>query len=178
MNRLISDTSILWLLPIIFMIHDFEEIIPIPGWVQRNKEQIYNKIPSFAKARVEKMSSLTGSQFSAAVGVLFVLFSAAAFLAYEYHFYLLYMVLSLGLFLHAFFHIGVSLFLRRWTPGVATSVLLLLPYGVLSIDYFNRNDLFVFPDILYFSLIVILLFMPFLQFLHFIGRKLARSEHQ
>lgn len=55
MNQLISDTAILWLLPIIFMIHDFEEIIPTPGWVQRNKEQIYNKIPGFAKSRVENV---------------------------------------------------------------------------------------------------------------------------
>ncbi|MFC3748559.1 HXXEE domain-containing protein [Paenibacillus sp. GCM10012306] len=176
MNNFISDTSILWLLPIIFMLHDFEEIIPIPGWLHRNREDILKKVPNALRSRVGKMSALTAPQFSAAVGVLFVIFSIATFLAYEYEFFLLYIVLSLGLFLHAFFHIGVSLYLRRWTPGVVTSVVLLLPYGVLSIDYFIRNHLLVFPDIVYSALVVIIFFFPFLRLLHFIGKKLTKSE--
>ncbi|WP_410512400.1 HXXEE domain-containing protein [Paenibacillus sp. BR2-3] len=173
---MISDTSILWLLPIIFMIHDFEEIVPITGWMSKNKEYISKRVPARFLGRVDRLSSLTTSQFSAAVGVLFIIFSISTFLAYEFQFYPLYIVLSLGLFLHAFMHIGASIYLRRWTPGAATSLVLLIPYGLLSIDYFIRNDLLHFPSLLIYIVLVAVLFAPLLMFLHFIGRKLSRPE--
>lgn len=34
--------AIAWLFPIIFMIHDFEEIVMINAWQQKNKQYIQN----------------------------------------------------------------------------------------------------------------------------------------
>lgn len=38
---------IIWLFPILFMIHDFEEIIIIKSWQQKNKEYIENRLQKF-----------------------------------------------------------------------------------------------------------------------------------
>jgi len=34
-----NDEMIIWLFPIVFMIHEFEEIIFMRWWVARNKER-------------------------------------------------------------------------------------------------------------------------------------------
>jgi hypothetical protein len=40
---------IIWLFPIIFMIHEFEEIIFMRWWLGKNKESILTKYPKLGK---------------------------------------------------------------------------------------------------------------------------------
>ena len=35
----------LYLLPIVFMIHEFEEIIMLPTWLDKNKAMLYMRFP-------------------------------------------------------------------------------------------------------------------------------------
>ena len=42
----------LYLLPIVFMIHEFEEIIMLPTWLDKNKAMLYMRFP-FMKDKVD-----------------------------------------------------------------------------------------------------------------------------
>ena len=41
--------NIIWLLPLVFMLHDFEEIIFVEWWVNKNKEVLLKRFPRVAK---------------------------------------------------------------------------------------------------------------------------------
>ncbi len=38
-----------WLYPILFMFHDFEEIIFMQSWINRNRNYLYNRFPVFTR---------------------------------------------------------------------------------------------------------------------------------
>jgi len=42
-------STIIWLLPIVFMIHDFEEIIFFKSWMNKNKDYLIEKFPKISK---------------------------------------------------------------------------------------------------------------------------------
>ena len=46
----------LYLLPIVFMIHEFEEIIMLPTWLDKNKAMLYMRFP-FMKDKVDSLSN-------------------------------------------------------------------------------------------------------------------------
>ena len=46
----------LYLLPIVFMIHKFEEIIMLPTWLDKNKAMLYMRFP-FMKDKVDSLSN-------------------------------------------------------------------------------------------------------------------------
>jgi hypothetical protein len=37
--------SVLWLFPILYMFHDFEEILTVEKWTKHNKEQVLTVLP-------------------------------------------------------------------------------------------------------------------------------------
>ena len=52
---------IVWGLLIVFMIHDFEEIIFFKSWINRNKEYLTEKFPKISKRFLLRMGSLSTS---------------------------------------------------------------------------------------------------------------------
>lgn len=125
---------LIWLFPIIFAVHDFEEIIVVEKWIATNKQDLKNKLPKRAAHFFENNFAMKTHQFSIVVYVEFIIISCATLLVYLNGFIGLYKWLYLGLFavlfLHSFTHIGQAILLNRYTPGVLTSVLLLIPYGI------------------------------------------------
>ncbi|UUV26641.1 HXXEE domain-containing protein [Lysinibacillus sp. FN11] len=37
--------TLIWLFPILFIIHDFEEIIMVEKWLQNNRHKLYERLP-------------------------------------------------------------------------------------------------------------------------------------
>ncbi|MDR7002375.1 hypothetical protein J2Y67_004897 [Neobacillus niacini] len=156
---------LIWLFPIIFGIHDFEEIIVVEKWVSKNMDDLINILPQRASTFFEKNFAKKTNQFSLVVYVEFILISLATILVFLNGFHewykWLYLGLFAGFFLHSFTHIGQSLFLKRYTPGVITSILFIIPYGVWFYYVFLENNILIVQDIWISIPIGVLLFALF-----------------
>jgi hypothetical protein len=142
---------LIWLFPIIFGIHDFEEIILVEKWVSKNKEDLIKILPKRASALFEKNFAQKTNQFSLVVFIEFILISLSTILVFLNGFHGGYKWLYLGFysvfFLHSFTHIGQTILLKRYTPGVITSVLFIIPYGVWFYYVLLENNTLIFRDL-------------------------------
>ncbi|MGO4886187.1 HXXEE domain-containing protein [Anaerobacillus sp. MEB173] len=176
MEQWLDVETLIWLFPIMFVLHDFEEIIMIEKWIKRNSSVIYEKVPRKVADRVIKQFSMSTAQFSVAVLVIFVFVSSSTYMASQYisHAPLgninFFTVVLLIFFLHAFTHIGQSIFLRSITPGVITSIVIILPYSTILFNSLIKNQVITWYTI-YVSLPFILLIFPIVFFAHWLGKK-------
>ncbi|MEH6945123.1 HXXEE domain-containing protein [Bacillus sp. JJ722] len=168
--------TLIWLFPILFMLHDFEEIIMIEKWMSKNTATIYNRLPEKLADRVVKQFSMSTAQFSVSVVIIFLIVSSSAFLASQYMnqellggIYL-FIVCTMVFFLHAFTHMGQSILFRSVTPGVVTSIIIILPYSLILYRALLTNQIITWNTILI-CLPFVLIFFPFVFIAHWIGKK-------
>ena len=118
----------LLLLPIIFIFHDMEEIIGF-GWFFKKNPWLYERFPKVMKPYI----GWTHEGFAAAVYEEFIPFFGISLLAYYFPCKVLYGLWT-GAFLalvgHFFIHIGHSIYIRKYIPCLATS-LICLPISVV-----------------------------------------------
>lgn len=76
--------TLIWLFPIIFIIHDFEEIILIEKWLHHNCHKLYERLPPKIANKVVKQFSMTTAQFAVAVLFIFLFVSLSTILANQY----------------------------------------------------------------------------------------------
>ena len=123
-----SMNFIVWMLPVIFMVHDFEEIIMAEVWDKRFHERIVKLFPKrrpFGLGEVHRWQTPT---LSVAVAIEFVLFALISFLSVVFQNYLVWFSAFLGLLIHmVVIHILVCFWFRGYVPGVVTSAILLIP---------------------------------------------------
>ena len=115
--------GIIWLFPVLFLIHDLEELVGLKSWIERNGKVVGERFPRFAPMfrcyTTERMVKAVAEEFAlcllltalASTGKLpMQLIWYGAFAAYTFHLVV---------------HIVQSVVLRMYVPAVATSVLLL-----------------------------------------------------
>ena len=112
------------LLPLIFLIHDGEEIVTMSAWVERNRHRLPDRIVALHGGR---------QQFSIGVLFVFLLVIAVSVVGERarssrtaLH---IYLVGLSALFVNVWTHVGQSLVFRGYTPGIVTAVLVVLPYS-------------------------------------------------
>lgn len=130
LNSHISIESLIWLFPITFMIHDFEEIIFVEAWFKKNYSRLLPRIPENMKGTFNELARTTSARFSIPVFIQFIVYIIAAFLAVEYQIYGLLLGVNVLLLLHVFMHIGQSLYLQTYALGVGSAVLVTFPYSI------------------------------------------------
>lgn len=161
-----------------FVIHDFEEIIMIEKWLHKNSAVIYHKLPKRMADRIMKQFSMSTAQFAVAVLVIFLFVSISTFLANQYVIQglfgdvYIFTVVTLVFFLHAFTHIGQSIILRSITPGVITSLLVIIPYSIVLYRSLFENEVITWEVILV-CLPFCLLIIPVALLAHWIGKKVV-----
>lgn len=112
---------IVWLLPVLFMIHDFEELIMINVWKKRNKNYIEE-----LKAQNKKVPyDFSGSTASYAIGIFeeFIIISVVTLLSYLFNNYILWYGLFIAVTLHFFAHIYLYIKFKRYVPGNITTII-------------------------------------------------------
>lgn len=177
MVQWIDVLTLIWMFPIMFMLHDFEEIIMVEKWMNKNSGKIHEKLPTKMANGVIRQFSMTTAQFAVAVLVIFLVVSGATIMANQYliNGSIIYMypfvIATLVFFLHAFTHIAQSVFLGSITPGAITSVIVIIPYSVLLYHALLINEMITWKMI-FISLPFGLLFVPIVLFAHWIGKKL------
>lgn len=157
---------IVWMLPIIFMIHDFEEIIMVEIWGKRYLKKINEVWPKrqpFALKYVNKCQTPT---FSIGVEVEFLFFSLISWFSVAFHHYFIWYAAMLGFILHlVIFHILMCIQFKNYVPGIVTSIVFFFP----SIFYaYTAAKLLVYniSTILLAFLVGIILLLVMLPVLH------------
>ncbi len=124
------------LLPIVFMIHDFEEIIMFKPWLKSNRSELKKRFPTFEQFLTERgIFNLSTSAF--AVGVLyeFILISVVTILSLWYDTYYWWFGAFSIYTLHLFVHIIQWIIYQKYVPFIITSILT-LPYCIYTFHIF------------------------------------------
>jgi hypothetical protein len=117
---------VIWVFPLALLIHDLEEIVTM----ERFRREYRERLPNFLR----NIATINTRQFTLAVVVLLALALFAAFLATRPQRQMDLFTLSLAIFLvHVLGHVGQTLFIRSYNPGVVTAVLVVLP--IRSTDF-------------------------------------------
>lgn len=114
--------ALIWSFPLAFLLHDLEEIITMETFVCATRESM----PPFLR----DLAEIKTPQVGLGVAMEFVLITFSSFLASRaarnMH---LFTLLLAGFYIHAFGHLASAIVLRRYTPGVITTLLVVLPFS-------------------------------------------------
>lgn len=126
------------LLPIVFMIHDLEEIIMFEPWLTKNREELNRRFPKMERFMAKNsLFDLSTSAFAVAVMQEFLLISAATFVSLYFDDYSVWFAAFMAYFVHLFMHIGQWVLFRKYVPVIITSILT-MPYCIYVFLRFLR----------------------------------------
>lgn len=153
--------TVFWLFPIIFMFHDFEEMLTIEKWTKHHKEQMFKILPESIHKYFYSSFQMTTLQFAHDVFWIFLTITMSTVLAVLFSFTFLFLMLLAVFFGHVFTHIGQTLILKRYTPGVLTAIILVFPYS--SYAYYRLlSEHIISGTEIFWSLIGAILILPIL----------------
>jgi len=117
----LTFTQLLWLVPVLFAIHNLEEVPQMERWSRR--------IPS------RYSQSVTTSQFSLAVTLLTLLVLVVTILAVNYPasrlFYLIIFEFQTIILLNVFVpHVLTTIRFKMYSPGLVSGIVLSLPFSI------------------------------------------------
>ncbi|GCE45863.1 uncharacterized protein with HXXEE motif [Thermosporothrix hazakensis] len=121
-EKRVSIRVLVWAFPLVFFLHDFEEILTMERFVKRHEKRLPGPL--------SRIAMITTPQMIGAVALEFILITLAAYLATSKRqsWGLFHGALAL-FFLHVFTHIAQVVAFRGYSPGVVTAILLVLPYS-------------------------------------------------
>lgn len=152
------------------MLHNLEEIITIESWFQKTYPRIIKKVPSFVQKELNNYKNITSAQFGVVIFVFSVFISALILIAIITQHDYLFLGVSFFFALNIFTHPLQSLYLKCYTPGVLTSLFLIIPYYSLFFYRFYNTDMFTINSVLG-AMVVIILLIPAFLLSHKIGEK-------
>ena len=119
----------IWLLPVIFMFHDMEEIIGLADWIRKNYSRIVERFPA-AERILSKYKEITTAGMAVAVyeELLVLLFICILTDLTDIPLILgIWFGGLLGFTLHLFIHIAQAILIRSYIPALITSILSIPP---------------------------------------------------
>lgn len=118
---------LVWLFPLLFMIHDFEEIIFLRAWFINNRDYMSKRFPGIAKHIVPHMERVSTQAFSLGVAEEYIIISAVSVFSFTFNNYLVWFGLFFAFTLHLIVHLIQCVILRKYIPSAATAAAV-LPY--------------------------------------------------
>lgn len=139
--RKVSLRKIIWLGPVVFLIHDLEEVFWTQQWIEKNRFL-------FEDTQFERVIEAMGYQpakFGLVVAMITILYGIISYFATrQIQVGLsmnLYVSTILILFVNVFTHAGQTVILGMYTPGVVTAVLVVFPYTVIAFRTLKAHHL-------------------------------------
>ena len=158
----------IWLLPILFIFHDFEEIIGVRLWAAQNGAEICRRIPKSSLI----FNNLTTEGFALAVAEEFVLLLIICGLTFTgiRAFYLIWLGVFFAYTLHLVVHIGQAIVFRKYIPALATSIIC-LPISICILkDCLATIDASLIEIVAY-SVVAVVAVVGNLFFAHWLARR-------
>lgn len=170
---------ILWLFPILFMFHDFEEIIFMQAWLNKNRSYLRDKFPGLSSKLLPHFDTITTPAFALGVAEEFILLSIITIVSYAMDCYSLWVGLFVAFTVHLIIHCLQALVVRKYIPALITSVIC-LPVCFYIIRYIVV--LFPLDMIIWYSVLGIILMLVNIYGIHKAMKRfntwLARYERQ
>ncbi|MFA9397854.1 MAG: HXXEE domain-containing protein [Clostridiaceae bacterium] len=116
---------ILWLFPMLFIFHDFEEIIFMKIWIDRNRNYLTERFPSLSKKLLPHFDNITTSSFALGVAEEFIIISIITIISYVTKWYSLWLGLFIAFTFHLVVHCLQTLIVRKYVPSIVTSIICL-----------------------------------------------------
>lgn len=173
-DLILTVSSLMWLFLAAFMIHDFEEIIFVESWMKKNYQRVHTLAPKSLSSIIRQMSDIKSSQFAIAVLIEFIVLVPVTYLAVERNQYSLFIGANALFFIHVFTHLGQSIYLKSYTPGVITGLFVVLPYTVY-LFYRMLNEGMVSITEIWLYAPLGLLVIPLVMFGHKLGKIIIRE---
>lgn len=114
---------IVWSLPLLFVFHDFEEIICMNHWVRKNEARLTAILPERMLFLVRHMKQTSTAAFSAGVAEEYGIIMLVSMIAYRTDWYYLWLGLFIAFMAHLVVHILQAIAVRGYVPALFTSVL-------------------------------------------------------
>jgi hypothetical protein len=165
------------LLPIIFMFHEFEEIIFLKIWLKLDKDYLYKKFPKIGSRIYLQYSKFTTSGFTLAIAEEFIIISFLTYLSLILQNYYIWFTVFMGFSIHIVIHIIQWLLYRKYIPIIITSVLV-LPYCIFGFFKFINDGPIKMGLIIIFSIIGIIGVLLNLKLIHYFGIKFSNWENK
>ena len=144
--------TLIWLLPIIFMIHDFEEIIFMKSWFNKNGNYLAERFPKIGKKLVSRYNNFSTAGFALAVAEEFVLLSLITVGSIICNSYVLWLAAFMGFFAHLLIHLVQWIMVKRYIPAICTTFIALIYCGY-TFYIIITNNLFHFSEIVLWGII-------------------------
>ncbi|MBP1933577.1 HXXEE domain-containing protein [Ammoniphilus resinae] len=136
-----SIRKVILLGPLIFFIHDLEEVLWAQQWLDENRQLIEGTL---LDGIVDKLG-FPPLEFGIVVGIVTHLYCIISYFAAKNLkagiSMNLYISTILILFVNVFTHLGQSILLKMYTPGVVTAVLVVLPYSIYALKKLKVENL-------------------------------------
>lgn len=131
---------LMMLLPVAFMIHEYEEIIMFKGWLTKNRIQLKRRFPKIATFMAQHhVFDLSTSSFAVGTAHNFALISTATFAGIWLEAYQWWWVALVGHTTHLVVHLAQWAIYRRYLPVIATTILT-LPYCIYAGSRFTEQS--------------------------------------
>ncbi|MCX5554802.1 HXXEE domain-containing protein [Streptomyces sp. NBC_00038] len=109
--------------------HDLEEVVTVPGWARDRVPELRGRFPKVPERIWQRLESIDGREFATAVAGMAVVVATAAADGHRTGGRSDFYQRVLNAFgLHALVHVAQSAVVRGYTPGVATSPLVVIPF--------------------------------------------------
>ncbi|MFI6880814.1 HXXEE domain-containing protein [Streptomyces sp. NPDC050400] len=110
-------------------LHDTEEVLTAPGWVRTRLPELRERRPDVPERVWRVMEGVDEREFAVAVGVMAGIVGAGAVAGWASGGRsATYQAMLNGFGLHGLLHLGQAAAVRGYTPGVATSPTLVVPF--------------------------------------------------
>jgi hypothetical protein len=135
-----------------WVLHDAEELVMVPRWLERKVPELRERFPDVPDRIWRELESMNASRYAVAIGVMGLLVAAAAVDGYRTGGRSpAYQAALLGFGLHGVGHVAQAAAVRGYTPGAATSPLVVIPFalwargrlkraGVMAADGVKASD--------------------------------------
>lgn len=115
----------IWFFPILFMFHDFEEVLFMKTWVAKREGKLLEYFPKYAPTFLRHFNKVSQVGFAFAVAVIFVFVSIITITASVFDFYLIWLGFFIVYVLHLVVHLIQAIAVRGYVPALVTSILCL-----------------------------------------------------
>lgn len=180
MGVIVNDIKVmLWIFPILFIFHDFEEIIFMKSWVMKNRSYLCERFPTISKRLLPHFDNITTSSFAFGVAEEFILVSIITIVSYMTDWYLLWVGSFIAFTLHLIIHCFQTLLVRKYVPAIITSIIC-LPICIFIIKHIV--NVFQLDAVILYSILAFIIMVFNLLLIHkgmgIFSRWLAEYEKQ
>lgn len=121
--------AVTWGLLAAWAVHDTEEVVTVPGWVRTHVPQLRKRFPEVPERVWRRLESVDRREFGTAVAAMAVVVTAAAAEGWRTGGRsAVYQTALDGFGLHGLVHLAQAVAMRGYTPGSATTPLVVLPF--------------------------------------------------